>query len=90
MQAQNNRPDPPSQTAWPVARAGYPFIFAGAFVTAILALLEFEIPTLLTLAATLGVCFFFRDPDRVVPADEKAVVSPADGKVIIARRLGLA
>lgn len=86
MQAQYNRPDPPSQTAWPVARAGYPFIFAGVFVTAVLALLEFEIPTLLALAATLGICFFFRDPDRVVPADEKAVVSPADGKVIIARR----
>ena len=32
-------PDPPGQTAFPVARAGYPPIFAAAFITLILALL---------------------------------------------------
>ncbi len=30
---------------------------------------------------TLGVLAFFRDPERVVPQDEKAIVSPADGLV---------
>lgn len=86
MTIQYNQPEPPSQTAWPVARAGFPYIFTGAFVTAILALLGFKILTLVALVATLGVCFFFRDPDRVVPVADQAVVSPADGKVIIARR----
>lgn len=28
------------------------------------------------------VLFFFRDPDRVIPSDPDALVSPADGKVI--------
>ncbi|MEZ5689497.1 MAG: phosphatidylserine decarboxylase [Caenibius sp.] len=30
---------------------------------------------------TLGILAFFRDPERIVPQDEKAVVSPADGLV---------
>ena len=30
---------------------------------------------------TLGVLAFFRDPERVVPHDERAIVSPADGMV---------
>ncbi len=30
---------------------------------------------------TLGVLAFFRDPERVVPQDDKAIVSPADGLV---------
>jgi phosphatidylserine decarboxylase len=36
-------------------------------------------PLLLLAAFTV---FFFRDPTRVPPADEKLVVSPADGKVV--------
>ena len=30
---------------------------------------------------TLGVLAFFRDPERVVPQEDKAIVSPADGMV---------
>ncbi|GAA4036002.1 phosphatidylserine decarboxylase [Parerythrobacter jejuensis] len=30
---------------------------------------------------TLGVLAFFRDPERIVPQDENAIVSPADGHV---------
>jgi phosphatidylserine decarboxylase len=32
---------------------------------------------------TLFVCWFFRDPDRDIPADEKSLISPADGRVIV-------
>ncbi|MFB3905932.1 MAG: phosphatidylserine decarboxylase [Acidobacteriota bacterium] len=32
------------------------------------------------------VAFFFRDPDRAIPADSQVVVSPADGKVIRIRQ----
>jgi phosphatidylserine decarboxylase len=76
--------DPPGQVAFPIAKAGVPMILAGAFITAIFALLGFVLPALLGLGATLGVCFFFRDPDRVIPSKPGAIVSPADGKVIAA------
>ncbi len=35
------------------------------------------------IALTLGVYLFFRDPERVAPADPRAVVSPADGIVCL-------
>lgn len=74
--------DPPGQTAFPVAKAGYPFIFAAAFATAVFALLGLVAPALFGLFVTLCICCFFRDPDRVTPNTEGGVVSPADGKVI--------
>jgi phosphatidylserine decarboxylase len=68
--------------AFPVARAGYPPIFAAAFVTLILALLGMTYLTLFGLVVTFCFCGFFRDPDRVIPNQSDAIVSPADGKVI--------
>ena len=79
-----SRPDPASQTAFPVAKAGYPFIICAAFTTAVLALLGLTTLTLLGLVATFAICGFFRDPDRVSPAQQGVLVSPADGKVIAA------
>ncbi|OEU66199.1 MAG: phosphatidylserine decarboxylase [Desulfobacterales bacterium PC51MH44] len=78
------RSDPPSHTVFPVANAGYPFIFASVFTTAVFALLELTVPALIGLAVTFFICYFFRDPDRVIPSYAGAVVSPADGKVILA------
>jgi phosphatidylserine decarboxylase len=75
-------PDPPGQTAFPVASAGYPPIFGAAFVTLILALLGMTWLTLAGLVVTFCFCGFFRDPDRVIPNQADAIVSPADGKVI--------
>ncbi|MFC1515960.1 phosphatidylserine decarboxylase family protein [Thermodesulfobacteriota bacterium] len=78
------RSDPPSHVAFPVASAGYPLIFAAAFTTAVFALLGLMIPALIGLAATFFICYFFRDPDRVIPSQTGAAVSPADGKIIAA------
>jgi len=42
-----------------------------------------------TIAATILLClaafifYFFRDPERAIPADAGAVVSPADGRVVV-------
>ena len=74
--------DRPSLTAFPVATAGYPFIFAAAFTTAVFALLKLTVLALIGLAATFFICYFFRDPDRVIPNRAGTVVSPADGKII--------
>ncbi|MEA3280685.1 MAG: phosphatidylserine decarboxylase family protein [Thermodesulfobacteriota bacterium] len=75
-------PDPPGQTAYPVAKPGYAFIFISAFTTLIFALLGLTVLTIAGLAVTFFICYFFRDPDRVVPNADGAVVSPADGKVV--------
>ncbi len=74
--------DPPVQSAFPIAKPGYPFIFASAFVTAVFALIGFAVLTLISLLATLFICYFFRDPDRVTPDGENVIVSPADGRVV--------
>ena len=79
--------EPPSQTAFPIARPGLPFIGAASFITAVFALLGLQWPALLGLVATLSICAFFRDPDRVIPAEEGAVVAPADGKVIVSEKM---
>ena len=78
------RPEKQTRVAFPIASAGYSFIYAAAFATAVFALLEMKGVALLGLIATFFICYFFRDPDRLVPVENKAVVSPADGKVIFA------
>ena len=71
----------------PVAREGYPFILFAAFVSLIAALLEYEFFAVISLVLTGFVLYFFRDPDRVIPEAEDAVVSPADGKVILVEKM---
>ncbi|NLC70052.1 MAG: phosphatidylserine decarboxylase family protein [Desulfuromonadaceae bacterium] len=66
----------------PIAKEGYPFILLFAFVTLVFALLGWGFLTLVLLALTLFAAYFFRNPERCIPVDENAVVSPADGKVV--------
>lgn len=66
----------------PFAREGYPFIGGMAAVTVIFALCGWWCLTTIATALTLFTAWFFRNPERVPPAGEKKVVSPADGKVI--------
>ncbi len=72
----------PTQRVFPIAREGYPFILGSALVTVIVAALGLYTLTVLFLGITSFVAFFFRDPERVVPEQQGAIVSPADGKVI--------
>jgi len=71
-----------NQRVLPVAREGYPLILGSALVTAVFAVLGLHVLTLFCLAVTLFICFFFRDPERAIPDEEGAVVSPADGKIV--------
>lgn len=77
-------PDALQNTAFPIARPGLPFLAAAAFTTFVLALLELTALALIGLCAFFFIAWFFRDPDRPIPSDPGAVVSPADGKVIYA------
>jgi phosphatidylserine decarboxylase len=64
--------------------AGYPFI-GGTLVPAAIAAAARR-PVLAASFGLLGgfLAYFFRDPDRRIPQDPGLVVSPADGKVMIA------
>jgi phosphatidylserine decarboxylase len=65
---------------FPIHKEGYKFIFIFAIATAILALIS-NFLGLIGLVATLWCIFFFRDPERIVPLDDNAIISPADGIV---------
>lgn len=64
----------------PVHREGYPFI-AGFAAVAIL--LGFFSTSLFWIGAILTAwcAYFYRDPERVTPVDDRLVISPADGVV---------
>jgi len=67
-----------------IDRAGIPFI-AGALVPATV-LAGYKRYGWATGFAAVGafLAYFFRDPERLIPQDEGLVVSPADGRVVIA------
>lgn len=71
----------------PIAREGLPFILFCAFATLICAVLGYSIAALLGLLVTFFVTWFFRDPFRILPVDKKAIICPADGKVIAVREM---
>jgi phosphatidylserine decarboxylase len=64
----------------PIHRDGHKFIAIAALITLILFLVAPPLGWIGVIAT--GFCaYFFRDPDRVVPQRQGAVVSPADGKI---------
>ena len=71
----------------PFAREGIPYVAAAAFVTLIAAILGQSLLTWPFLIVTLFVGYFFRDPERVIPAGGSDVVAPADGKIIGVERV---
>ncbi|HEY6873728.1 MAG TPA: phosphatidylserine decarboxylase family protein [Geobacteraceae bacterium] len=66
----------------PIAAEGYPFLAGAAFITVVLALLTWKLLAVVGLCATLFIAFFFRNPQRLIPGDERSVLAPADGVVI--------
>jgi phosphatidylserine decarboxylase len=72
----------PKQNAFPIASPGYPFIFAAAFSTLIFALIGIAWLAIIGMLATFFICYFFRDPDRITPSLDGAIISPADGRIV--------
>jgi phosphatidylserine decarboxylase len=65
-----------------VAKEGMIFILPLAAITVFLWSLRFPVPAGFFSLLTLFVIYFFRDPERSIPPEEKAILSPADGQVI--------
>lgn len=68
------------KTFVPIHREGYPFIAAFAAATLVLGLVSYTL-FWIGLILTVWCIYFFRDPTRVTPLDDRLVVSPADGVV---------
>ena len=64
--------------------AGWPFILGAAVITAFVWLLMGAVLGVPLLVVSSFLLFFFRDPDRVHDAPPSAVLSPADGRVMVA------
>ena len=69
-----------------IAREGWPFLAIGVLVSAVATyfICWWSLPLWL---ATLFVLQFFRDPPRDVPDDPRAVLSPADGRIVEVSRV---
>ena len=64
--------------------AGWPFVIGGLVVAVVAAFFAGTIYGLILLGLTTFLLFFFRDPERHIDAPDEAVLSPADGRVMLA------
>lgn len=66
----------------PVVRERLPFLIGATILTVVVASFKITWLTVVMGALALQTFWFFRDPDRIVPAGEGLIVSPADGRII--------
>lgn len=66
----------------PVAKEGIIFILPLAIVSIFLWVSKINSAAVIFSLLTIFVIYFFRDPERSIPSEEKAILSPADGRVI--------
>jgi phosphatidylserine decarboxylase len=65
-----------------IAREGWTFLAIAIVVAALLTGLGYSVLAVLAWLVVAFIAQFFRDPPRKIPQDEKAVLSPADGRVV--------
>ena len=70
-----------------MAKEGFPFIALFVIPALVFFALGWWIAALVCLLLAAFMAFFFRDPERVCPTDDRIVVSPADGRVVRAAPL---
>ena len=68
------------KTFVPIHREGWPFVGAFAATTFVLGFFSDSL-WWIGLILTLWCAYFFRDPKRVTPTDDRFVISPADGMI---------
>lgn len=77
-----------------IVTEGWPFVLGSGSLAGVLAALAlavspwFWVGAGLSLVATGFCAFFFRDPERAITDDPRAIVSPADGRVTLVERGG--
>ena len=64
--------------------AGWPFVIGGLLLAIVTLWLVQPVVGIIFLVLTTFFLFFFRDPERGVLAPDTAVLSPADGRVMVA------
>jgi len=67
-----------------IDRAGYPFISGTAALAVVAALTVGSLGAVPLFVLAAFFLYFFRDPDRTSPKDPELVLSPADGRVLVA------
>jgi len=71
----------------PIAREGIPFVLIGIGLTCVFLILDLLVLAIPFAVLTSFIIFFFRDPERNLVNREKAVLTPADGKIIAIEKL---
>jgi phosphatidylserine decarboxylase len=66
-----------------MVKEGYYFGLPLLLLGGVAYLVQWQLPAILLVLLALFVFSFFRDPDRVIPKDAGAIVSPADGRVVV-------
>src|ERR1700751_3622311 len=66
-----------------MVKEGYYFGLPPLALGAAALFLRWTIAGVILLGLAAFVFYFFRDPERIIPADAGAVVSPADGRVVV-------
>ena len=71
----------------PVAREGFPFIFFSFAVTLFSFYTGFVFLSVIFGMISLFTIFFFRDPERENDSHQKAILTPADGRILDIRHI---
>jgi phosphatidylserine decarboxylase len=66
-----------------MVKEGYYFGLPPLALGAAALFLRWTIPGIFLLFLAAFIFYFFRDPERIIPADPGAIVSPADGRVVV-------
>jgi phosphatidylserine decarboxylase len=71
-----------------IVKDAFRFLIPLIAATIVAFMLHWTPVAVLFLALAAFVAFFFRNPNRTIPNDPKAIVSPADGRVVKIERIG--
>ena len=66
----------------PIEKDGLVFIVPAVAISALLFLFRFPLSGTAVLLLAAFIVYFFRDPEREIPAGERMIVAPADGKIV--------